>query len=139
MKEMDLNLEYDKFCDIAVANKQFYHPHVFDLCATTVPILEKRKSDYYFDFPNQRSCVTTIDLPKGYEVEALPANQSLKFSYGSYDVKYTYDAVKNQVIGTANYILNNQVIPAAKYNELQQYLDAVAKAQNKKLVIRKKA
>ena len=25
-KEMDIDLEYDKFCDIAVADKQFYHP-----------------------------------------------------------------------------------------------------------------
>ncbi|WP_255404594.1 hypothetical protein [Mucilaginibacter sp. MD40] len=35
--------------------------------------------------------------------------------------------------------LNNHVIPAAKYTEMQQYMDNIAKAQNKKLVIRKKA
>jgi hypothetical protein len=139
VKEVDLDLEYDKFCDIAVANKQFYKPHVFDLCGMTVPILDKRKSDYYFEWPEQTSCVTTIDLPKGFEIETLPANQSLKFTYGTYQVNYTYDAVKNQVISTAKFNLNSQVIPAAKYNELQQYLDAVAKAQNKKLVIRRKA
>jgi len=138
MKEVDLNLEYDKFCDIMAGDKQFYHPHVFDLCAFTIPIEEKRKSDYYFETPMQKSCVTTIDLPKGFEIETLPANQILKFTYGSYDVKYVYDAVKNQVISTAKFTITNQVIPAAKYTELQQYLDAVAKAQNKKLVIRKK-
>jgi hypothetical protein len=71
-------------------------------------------------------------------VEALPANQSLKFTYGDYDIKYTYDAVKNQVISTAKFEITNQVIPAAIYTEMQQYLDAVAKAQNKKLVIRRK-
>ncbi len=139
IKEVDINLEYDKFCDVMAGNKQFYHPHVFDLCAFTVPIEEKRKSDYYFEAPMQKSCITTIDLPKGFEVETLPANQSLKFSYGTYDVKYAYDAVKNEVISTAKFNLTNHVIPAAKYTELQEYLDAVAKAQNKKLVIRKKA
>jgi hypothetical protein len=65
--------------------------------------------------------------------------QSLKFTYGNYDVNYVYNAAKNQVISTAKFNLSNHVIPAAKYTELQQYLDAVAKAQNKKLVIRKKA
>lgn len=139
VKEVDLNLEYDKFCDIIAGDKQFYHPHVLDLCVFTVPIEEKRKSDYYFEAPMQKTCVTTIDLPKGFEIETLPANQTLKFTYGNYDVKYVYDAAKNQVIATAKFILNNQLIPAAKYTELQQYLDAVAKAQNKKLVIRKKA
>jgi hypothetical protein len=43
------------------------------------------------------------------------------------------------VISTAKFNLTNHVIPAAKYTELQQYLDAVAKAQNKKLVIKRKA
>lgn len=35
--------------------------------------------------------------------------------------------------------LTNHVIPAAKYNEMQQYMDNIAKAQNKKLIIRRKA
>ena len=139
IKELDINLEYDQFYDIAAGDKQFYHPHVFDLCAITVPIEEKRASDYYFEHPMQKSCVTTIDLPTGFEVETLPVNQQLKFTYGSYEVKYVYDAVKNQVISTAKFSITNQLIPAAKYTELQQYLDAVAKAQNKKLVIRRKA
>jgi hypothetical protein len=139
IKEVDLKLEYDKFCDIMAGDKQFYKPRVFDLCAITVPIEEKRKTDYYFEHPLQKTCVTTIDLPAGFEVETLPANQSLKFTYGNYDVKYVYDAAKNQVVSTAKFNLTNQVIPAAKYTEMQQYLDAVAKAQNKKLVIRRKA
>jgi hypothetical protein len=50
-----------------------------------------------------------------------------------------YNKEKNQVVSTAKFILNNQVIPAGKYTEMQQYMDAIAKAQNKKLVIKKKA
>jgi hypothetical protein len=72
-------------------------------------------------------------------VETLPANQTLKFTYGNYEVNYAYDAAKNQVTSMAKFNLTNQVIPAAKYTEMQQYLDAVAKAQNKKLVIKRKA
>ncbi|MDO3642030.1 DUF3857 domain-containing protein [Mucilaginibacter sp. L3T2-6] len=139
VKEVDMEIEYDRFCDVMAGDKQFYRPRVFDLCAFSVPIEENRKTDYYFEHPLQKSCVTTIDLPSGYEVEALPANQSLKFSYGNYDVKYVYDAAKNQVVSTAKFNLTNHIIPAAKYTELQQYLDAVAKAQNKKLVIKRKA
>ena len=138
-KEVDLNLEFDKFCDVKAGDKQFYRPMAFTLWDKTVPILEKRKTDFYFDFPRQKSNITTIDLPAGFEVETLPTSQSLKFTYGSYDIKYVYDAAKNQVISTARFSLTNHVIPAAKYTEMQQYLDAVARAQNKKLVIRRKA
>jgi len=138
-KEVDLNFEYDKFSDIMAGDKQFYRPHLFDLVTTSVPIEEHRKSDFYFDFPREGSCITTIDLPVGFEVESLPVNQSLNFSYGNYEVKYTDDSAKNEVTSAAKFTLTNHVIPAAKYTELQEYLDAVAKAQNKKLVIRRKA
>lgn len=138
-KEIDLNLDYDRFYDIAAGDKQFYHPNVIDICNFTVPIEDKRKTAYYFDSPMQKSCTLTIDLPAGFEVETLPANQQFKFSYGSYELNYKYDAAKNQVTSTAKFIINNQMIPAAKYTELQQYLDNVKKAENKKLVIRRKA
>ena len=72
-------------------------------------------------------------------METLPVNANLKFSYGNYELNYVYNKEKNQVVSTAKFILNNQVIPAVKYTEMQQYMDAIAKAQNKKLVIKKKA
>jgi hypothetical protein len=138
-KEIDLDLDYDQFCDVKAGDKRFYRPLAFSLWAGTVPVVEKRKADYYFECPTQKSCITTIDLPEGFEVETLPANSSLKFSYGNYEINYVYNKDKNQVISTAKFILNNQIIPAAKYTEMQQYMDGIAKAQNKKLVIKKKA
>lgn len=139
INELNMDLEYDKFCDVLAGDKQFYRPRVFDLWTFTAPVTEKRKSDYYFDHPLQKSCVTTIDVPAGFEVETLPANTSIKFTFGNYELDYVYNKEKNQVVSTAKFNLNNQVIPAAKYTEMQQYMDAVAKAQNKKLVIKKKA
>lgn len=138
-KEVDVDMEYDRFCDIISGDKRFYKPRVFNLWQLTLPVLEKRKSDYYFEFPMQKTCVTTIDLPQGFEVETMPANASLKFSYGNYEVNYVYDAAKNQIISTAKFNLTRYAIPAAKYNEMQEYMDNIAKVQNKKLVIRKKA
>jgi hypothetical protein len=139
IKQINLALAYDKYCDIMAGNKQFYRPNVIDLWGATLPVEENRKNAYYFDTPLQKKCVTVIDLPTGFEVESLPANQNLKFYAGNYEVSYTYDAPKNQVISTAKFNITNQVIPAAKYTELQEYLDAVTKAQNKKLVIKRKA
>ena len=139
VKEVDLSMEYDKFCDIAAGDKQFYRPHAFDLVAFSIPAEEHRKSDYYFETPLQKTCVTTIELPAGFDIETLPTNQSLKFTYGDYDIKYSFNATKNQVVSTAKFDITNQVIPAARYTELQEFLDAVVKAQNKKLVIKRKA
>jgi hypothetical protein len=139
VKEFDFDLEYDRFCDVSAGNKMFYKPAVFDLCNESVPVMEKRKSDFYFDFPMERTNTTTIDLPAGFEAETIPASVSLKFTYGNYEVNYAYNAAKNQVTSTSRFLLNNHVIPAGKYMELQQYMDNIVKAQNKKLVIKRKA
>ena len=54
VKEVNLTLEYDKFCDVMTGDKEFYRPLAFSLWAASVPILEKRKTDYYFDCPVQK-------------------------------------------------------------------------------------
>jgi hypothetical protein len=132
-------LEYDKFCDVISGDRQFYRPGVLDLWSANLPETEKRKYDFYFDNPMQKSCTTTIDLPNGFSVESLPADVNLKFSYGNYQSAYGYDASKNQVTVTTKFNLADQVIPAAKYSEMQDYMAAIAKAQNKKMVIKKKS
>ena len=139
VKEVNIDLDYDRFYDVSVGDKQFYKPNVFDIWRLTLPELDKRKTDYYFDNPMQKSCITTIDLPAGFEMEALPTDVKLKFSYGNYEASYQYDKVKNQVITRVKFKLDNQVVPAAQYNEMQKYMDDIARAQNKKLVIKRKA
>jgi hypothetical protein len=138
-KQFIADLEYDKFCEVMTADKRFYRPAIFDLSNIKVPVTDKRDADFYFEHPMLKTAVTTIDLPAGFEIDALPVNTSLKFAYGDYQINFIYNKEKNQVVITAKFTLNNWVIPAAKYTELQEFIDAVAKAQNKKLVIRKKA
>lgn len=138
IKEVDFELEYDTFAEVSAGSKKFYRPRVFDLWRMTVPVVDKRRSAFYFEHPMQKSCVTVISLPEGFEAESVPENVNLKFSYGTYQASYQYDATKNEVVSTVKFNLNNHVIPAAKYTEMQQYMDKITSAQNKKLVIRKK-
>jgi hypothetical protein len=138
VKELNINLEFDRYTDVMTGDKHFYRPQAMDLWRATVPVLEKRKADFYFEHPMLKTCVTNITLPTGYEAETVPANTSLKFSYGSYEVNYVYNREKNMIVSTAKFLLTNHVIPAGKYSEMQVYLDNIVKAQNKKLVIRKK-
>jgi len=139
IKEVNMDLEYDRYYDMSVSSKQFYKPSALDVWHFTLPEAKKRENDFYFDFPMQKSCVTTIDLPPGFEMESLPENVKLKFSYGDYEASYQYNKDKNQIISTTKFNLYKQVVPAAKYNELQQYMDDIMRAQSKKLVIKRKA
>jgi len=136
---MNLDLEFDKYADIVSGDKLFYKQAVFNICNISLPAVEKRINDYYFEHPMKKHGKTTINLPEGYVVESMPTNVNLKFSYGNYEVIYLYDTVKNQVISEAKFNLTNHVIPAAKYPEMQTYFDAIIKANGKKLILKKKS
>ena len=139
LKQMNLDLEFDKYADIVSGDKLFYKQAVFNICNISLPAVEKRINDYYFEHPMKKHGKTTINLPEGYVVESMPTNVNLKFSYGNYEVIYLYDTIKNQVISEAKFNLTNHVIPAAKYQEMQTYFDAIIKANGKKLILKKKS
>jgi hypothetical protein len=138
IKQINLDLAYENFADVIAGNKQFYKPALFNVWNFTLPSEEKRTNDYYFEHPMKKVGKTTINLPEGYVMESMPSNINLKFTYGTYDANYIYDAVKNQVISNAKFVLTNHVIPAAKYNEMQAYFESIVKANNRKLIIKKK-
>ena len=139
VKELDLTLEYEKLSDMNAGGKSFYRPRLFDLWRATMPLMEKRKTDYFFEHPMLKKNSTTIILPADTELENLPTDVSLKFSFGNYTVKYSYDKEKNEVKTITQFELTKHVIPAAKYNEMQGFMDDVAKSMSKKLVLKKKA
>ncbi|MXV52357.1 DUF3857 domain-containing protein [Pedobacter sp. HMF7647] len=136
IKEVNFNLQYDTFSDISTGNRKFYRPRVFDLWNYTLSGTGKRKTDYYFQHPMQKSCLTVIDLPSGFKLESLPENVDLKFKYGSYTISYEYLVAKNEVISKAEFIIKNQVIPASEYAGMKLFMDNIQKAQNKKFVVR---
>ena len=135
VNKISLDLEYDQFYELSTGSKQFYKPRLFNLCGETIPTAEKRKSDYYFSCPMQKTCTTTIQLPEGFKPENVPADINLKFNYGNYQSTYVYDSALNKIISKVKFNLNTQVIPSGKYKELQEYFTAIAKSQSKKIVV----
>lgn len=139
VKDITLDLTYENLSDMHAGNKYFYRPRILDIWKTTFPTLEKRKTDLYFSHPMLKKNTTSIAIPQDFEVEALPENISLAFDYGSYEAKYSYDAEKHEIKSSSVFKLKNHVIPAAKYAEMQKFMEDISKSLGKKLVIRKKA
>jgi hypothetical protein len=138
IKELHFDIAFDKFCDIISGDKLFFRPFAFDLCTYAVPPEENRKTNFNFGFAMEKSCTTTMNLPAGFELETVPSAVSLKFTYGSYQINYVYDQAKNELTGTAKFNITSAIIPPEKYTEMQQFLDAVAREQHKRLVVRRK-
>lgn len=82
MQEIKLDLDYVKFNDMAVGDKYFHRPGLFEICRFTLRADPDRKTDFYFDHPLIKSNTTEIEIPVGYEGEKVPSNQSFKCKYG---------------------------------------------------------
>ncbi|WP_423148755.1 DUF3857 domain-containing protein [Rubrolithibacter danxiaensis] len=137
-KESSFNFDYARFNDMAAGNKLFLRPRLLDIWTSTLPAKSTRKYDYYFDHPMLKKNTTVIELPKGFEIESLPANTDIKFSYGNFKTTYTYKKENNQLTCYSEFQITNHVIPAEKYAEMQEFMENVSKSLNKKLVINKK-
>jgi hypothetical protein len=138
IKEVELSLDYLKLNDIATGNKYFYKPNLLDLWQTTLPTLQVRQTDYFFDHPMLKKGTTVYILPNDVEVESLPPDVSLRFQYGNYLAKYTYDKERNEINAHVQFELSHHVIPASKYHEMQKFMDDISVSMKKKLVLRKK-
>jgi hypothetical protein len=138
VKELKISLLYNQLSDISVGGKHFYKPRIFDLVKFSVPQLEKRTTDFYFEHPMSKKSTTVYTLPQDLEIETLPQNVKHTFSNGNYTAEYSYDKSKNQMTAVARFELNNPIIKASNYTEMQKHFDDIIKSMSKKFVVRKK-
>ena len=76
---------------------------------------KKRKKDFHFEFRMAKSCITTIKLPPGFDVESLLSNAKLKFNCGNYEISYLYNPTNGQIINKAKFKITRSTIPAENY------------------------
>ncbi|MBS2212723.1 DUF3857 domain-containing protein [Carboxylicivirga mesophila] len=79
--------------------------------------------------------ITTIQIPEGYKVEALPSPQKIN----SENVSFSFIAQTNakQVQMIASYNFKKQTYPADTYKELKRFMNAVTSAINSKIILTK--
>jgi len=134
-----IQLDYSNLSEMKTGDKAFYRPRILDIWKETLPAKDSRKTDVYWSCPSMSSQVSDYTFPAEIEVEALPSDVSLKFSYGSFDARYSYNKETNTVKCSSQFTLNKHVIPAAKYKEMQVFMDDISRSLSRKLIVRKKA
>jgi hypothetical protein len=139
IKKLELNLEYKKLSDFSTGDKLFLRQGLFDLWKLTLPVNKVRKTDYFFTHPRITQNKAIYKLPNNMIPESLPSTTNLKFRYGTYKSEYEYIQEKNEIINNVKMELNNHIIPASKYSEMQIFMDEVAKSMSKKMIIKKKS
>jgi len=81
----------------------------------------------------------TIQLPKTYAIEALPAEKTVETEFGSYSMSLAISESKDAVNYRRKLFIKKGVYPKDKYKEYRNFMREVTASDNAKIVLIKKA
>ncbi len=128
---------FQKIPEFVAGSKMFLAPKIYKLWSSNLPKAEKRKQDFHFPHPFDKTDTTIFKLPEGYKPDALPQAKNLTSEFASYTTKYWYDEQEKSIYGVARLKLIEQKIPAAKYQGVKTFFDDVLMDNSQRIVIKK--
>ncbi|EIJ39002.1 hypothetical protein JoomaDRAFT_2004 [Galbibacter orientalis DSM 19592] len=93
-----------------------------------------RKSPFEIERGFQHSDTYKIKIPEGYQIEAMPSNESFENEFGSYsfELEKTED---NNLLYKKKFFLKNGIYPKEKYNQYRDFRKNISKLENAKIVL----
>jgi hypothetical protein len=132
---MTINQNLETIPEFKAGSKMFLAPRIYRISTHKLPKAEKRKQDYYFKYPFEKTDTTAIKIPPGYKVDALPDSKNNRCSFASYTTKYWFNATNQTIYSTATLSLNQQKIPASSYKEVKTFFDNIQLDDQVRIVI----
>ena len=136
-KNMKLKLSISKLPEFNAGSKYFIKPRLNKITLTKLPSATKRKMDYFFHFPYEKSDTTVIVLPKGFTLEALPSEKNIRTDYSNYESKSWYNKQENAVYTATRLVLLKHRIPPAGYAVVKGFFDEVLQDDAQRIVVNK--
>lgn len=97
---------------------------------------DARDEEVYLDFSFREVNSTTLKLPEGYVVEAMPKSIELETDFSTYHLKL--DRNKNNEIEITRVLeITEKLLPAEKYDELRDFFLSVDEYDSKNIVLNK--
>jgi len=131
----ELNIYVADYVTIT-GKRLFITPNLMNRAQTKLSMDKERKFDISFYFEYQDIDSVQIEIPAGYELEAMPQTLTIKNKFGSYTSNFKlagnvlhYVRIREQYAGK---------FPAKDYGELVKYFDAIYKADRSRVVLVKK-
>lgn len=132
--------EVEEQLDITVSNyatisgkRIFITPNILDRGGARISEEENRTVDFVFDYEFHNEDKEEIEIPSGYEIEAAPADVSIKTKYGSYNM--SAKVVGNKIVYSRTREQFRGRFPASEQKDIIKFLDDVYKADRSRFVL----
>ncbi len=131
--QCDLNFKDSAQSDIFYFNPviaPFFHKNPFSAAKRIHPVEMPFKLDEIY--------LLTFDIPKGYGIEEMPANESLRMdsNQGSFD--YILEKNPDELQLQMRLKLNKTEFTTDEYTALREFFNGIIKKQNEQIVFRKR-
>jgi len=130
----DLDLKYDNFPDFSSGRKVFVRSRPFSRFIYTPDEDSSRKADYYFQFAQTIRDTTIYQLDGDMHPESVPENRQVSYDFGTYASQYHYDADSRKLSIINELVIKQDIVKAAKYNDLIDFTGKVAGDVEEKIV-----
>lgn len=116
----------------ATGKRLFVQPNVLSREAFKLTDVENRKFDIVYDFSFSHLDTTTIKIPQGYTVEAMPKSVSIKNKFGEYQMDISYQ--NGTVSFLRRYERSAGRFKPAEYKDMAAFYNEMYKADHVKVV-----
>ncbi|MCY7420903.1 MAG: DUF3857 domain-containing protein [Chitinophagaceae bacterium] len=116
----------------ATGRRLFVQPNVLSREAFKLSDVEDRKFDIIYDFSFSHLDTTTIKIPAGYAVEAMPKNVTIKNKFGEYEMAITFQ--NGTITFLRRYERSSNRFKPSEYKDMAAFYNEMYKADHAKVV-----
>jgi hypothetical protein len=132
----DLELFINQYATVT-GKRLFIVPNILNRGGTLLDVEKERRYDLSVEYAYRDVDTVLIQIPEGYEVEAMPAPVSLKTKYGNYSSTTKLDGNKLQYIRVLEQF--SVRAPASEYAAYAKFVADIYKSDRSRVVLVKKS
>lgn len=117
-------------------NLTFFRPNIMGVRTINPFTDDERVLPVFYNYPYTENDSLSIELPATYNVDALPEPVALDTDFGSYRVTCTVQ--DDLLIYQRHLSINQREIPAASYEDLKSFFQAVVRTDKAQVVLKRK-
>lgn len=135
-KEAPFQVKFEQTIGAEIVNKKLLISPFLNQTIETNPLTQKKRI-YPVDitYPKRRTFISTIKIPKGYQVEFLPDEQ--RISNNLFDLAFTTISDGNKINILFDYYFKESVYSSNNYSKIKSYFKEIVRKGNEKIVLSK--
>lgn len=132
----NLDVEAENYGNLS-GGRMMFPINAYNMNNINIKRIKNRKLPFEIDRGSYDEDEVTVELPQGFEIEALPQNFTLSSKYGDYKTELVQSDHKHLVY-KRSLLVKKGSYPNKEYEDFRLFMEAVSRNDNAKIVLIKK-